>query len=152
MDRPLSLGVLSNNSEEECLRSGTTLRNIIIEMQSEHNGSAMYQPNCCIRNEDMMTPTLPNVSAMTCKKTARMLSFSSLLDSELEHPPWLCAWLWPCEWECECECEWECEWEEPPAEHWSWPPTAPPCVWAWLNANMPNRFTHKPMNDTYFCV
>ena len=35
----------------------------------EQIGSAIYQLYCCIKNDEMMTPTLPKVSATTCKKT-----------------------------------------------------------------------------------
>ena len=34
----------------------------------EQIGSAMSQPNCWIRREEMMTATLPRVSASTCRK------------------------------------------------------------------------------------
>ncbi len=144
-------------------------------MQMEQSGSAMYQPKFCMSNDDIITPTLPKVStsfncfdfnkiikkvkslpkvsAKTCKKTPCILSFSVFREDEdcLLLFEW--EWLWfPPEWLCPCPWElpapWECEWE------WSVcvcdSQGTPPWLWACLNANMPNRFTHKPANETYF--
>jgi hypothetical protein len=55
----LLLGVLSNRSDDECFMSGMTLPKIMTAMHMEQSGSAMYQPNCCIRNDEIITPTLP---------------------------------------------------------------------------------------------
>lgn len=35
----------------------------------EHIGSAIIHPNMWIKPEDIITPTLPRVSAKMCKKT-----------------------------------------------------------------------------------
>lgn len=125
-----------------------TLTNIMADMQREQMGSAKYHPNCWMSSDDMMTPTLPRVSASTWRNTARMLSFSSESagcdEEHCDECEWLWSlpweWLWSCEceWLCWCECECECVWEPPMWE----------C--AWLNANMPNKFTHSPITDTYF--
>ncbi len=37
-------------------------------MNIEQIGSANIQPNDCINNDDMITPTLPSVSARMCRK------------------------------------------------------------------------------------
>ena len=38
-------------------------------MNMEHTGSAIIQPNWWIKADEIITPTLPNVSASMCKKT-----------------------------------------------------------------------------------
>ena len=38
-------------------------------MKMEQIGSDIFQPNVSINKVDTMTPTLPNVSASTCKNT-----------------------------------------------------------------------------------
>ena len=40
-----------------------------VAMKREQIGSAISQPNCSTRTEDMITPTLPMVSASTCRNT-----------------------------------------------------------------------------------
>ena len=42
---------------------------IKLAMNSEQRGSAIYQPNCSMKIEDKITPTLPKVSATTWRKT-----------------------------------------------------------------------------------
>ena len=43
--------------------------NIRVPINSEQMGSAMNQPNCSIKTDDTITPTLPMASAKTCKNT-----------------------------------------------------------------------------------
>lgn len=138
-----STGVRNKSNDDECFIRGNTLTNIIIAMHNEHNGSAIYQLNCWINKDDIITPTLPRVSARTWRNTPFMLSLSKLADEEELHDddepcecPWLCEWpwllwlwLWPCSW---------------------LPPILPPWECVCLNANIPNRFTHRPANDTYY--
>ena len=38
-------------------------------MKMEQTGSAIIQPNICMRMADTMTPTLPRVSARMCRNT-----------------------------------------------------------------------------------
>ena len=64
-----SSGVLSNNKCEDSLSRGKTLMKIKLAMNSEQRGSAMYHPNCSMKIEDKITPTLPIVSATTWRKT-----------------------------------------------------------------------------------
>lgn len=53
---------------------GNTLRRIMVAMNREQMGSAMFQPKFSIRSDDIMTPTLPRVSARTCRNTPTMQS------------------------------------------------------------------------------
>lgn len=46
-----------------------TLRKMSVAMKSEQIGSAINQPNWRMRMVEMITPTLPNVSARTWRKT-----------------------------------------------------------------------------------
>lgn len=46
-----------------------TLRKMSVAMKSEQRGSAINQPNWRMRMVEMITPTLPNVSARTWRKT-----------------------------------------------------------------------------------
>lgn len=46
-----------------------TLRKMSVAMNREQMGSAINQPNCRMSTVEMMTPTLPSVSANTCRKT-----------------------------------------------------------------------------------
>jgi len=48
---------------------GMTLRKIITPMNKEQIGSAIFQSKYCMRRVEMITPTLPRVSASTCKNT-----------------------------------------------------------------------------------
>ena len=64
-----SRGVLSSNTCEDSWSNGRTLRNIKTAINNEHTGSAMNKPNCSMSTDDTMTPTLPKVSATTCRKT-----------------------------------------------------------------------------------
>ena len=52
----------------ESLRSGITDTPMRPANRREQMGSVMYQPNCWISNDEMITATLPRVSARTCKK------------------------------------------------------------------------------------
>lgn len=54
---------------EVSLSSGKTLSRIMVAMNREQMGSAMFQPKFSINREDIMTPTLPNVSARTWRNT-----------------------------------------------------------------------------------
>lgn len=49
----------------------TDLMKMSTEMKILQTGSAIIQPYWCIRMEEIMTPTLPSVSAMTCSRTPR---------------------------------------------------------------------------------
>ena len=40
-------------------------------MNTEHIGSATFKPKFSMRNVEIMTPILPNVSAKTCRNTPR---------------------------------------------------------------------------------
>ena len=64
-----SSGVLSSRTSAVSLTSGRTLTNISTAMNSEQIGSAMFQPNVWMSSVDRMTPTLPSVSASTCRNT-----------------------------------------------------------------------------------
>ena len=64
-----STGTRSNKTCELCLNNGNTLRNIMTAIKIEQIGSAIYQLYCWIKSDDTMTPTLPSVSATTCKNT-----------------------------------------------------------------------------------
>lgn len=89
----------------------------------EQMGSAMFQPKNRMSNDEMMTPTLPSVSARMCKNTPSNI----LLVSPPPLPPWSsCEWPWS---------EWECE--QPPLPAWLWPwsfggPAAWLCEWLWV--------------------
>jgi len=64
-----SSGVRSSKTSAVSLTSGRTLTNMRTAMNSEQIGSAMFQPNVWISSVDKMTPTLPSVSASTCRNT-----------------------------------------------------------------------------------
>ena len=73
--------VTSKFEEEVCmstltllLRSGTTEAKIRTEIKSEAMGSTMFQPNCQMRIEEMITLTLPRASARICKNMPVRLS------------------------------------------------------------------------------
>lgn len=129
-------------------------------MTIEQMGSAMCQSKKRMSSEEMMTPTLPIVSARMCKNTPSKILFSL--------PPCECPWLscecpWQsceCPWPSACECPWppSCEWpwwfddddDEPcewPCEH-PLPPCECPCSPPCWNTNMPTKFTKKPITDT----
>ena len=61
----MSAGHRNNNIHDVSFNSGNTLSNIIVAINSEHIGSAIFQPKFSINNDDMITPTLPRVSANT---------------------------------------------------------------------------------------
>lgn len=65
-------------------------------MNIEQIGSAIIQPNICIRHAEMMTPTDPKVSARMWRNTPRMI----------------------CEFCMSRVCEWP--WFSPPAWEWPW--------------------------------
>lgn len=50
-----------------------TLMTISRAINIEHIGSAIIQPNKCIKTADTITPTDPKVSANICKKTPRII-------------------------------------------------------------------------------
>ena len=54
---------------EVSFRRGRTLNNIIVAINREQIGSAMFHPKFSIRTVDMITPTLPRVSANICRNT-----------------------------------------------------------------------------------
>ena len=53
----------------ESRSSGMTEMKMRVAMKREQMGSAISQPNCSTRMEEMITPTLPIVSASTCRNT-----------------------------------------------------------------------------------
>ena len=137
-----------------------TLSAIMTAMNIEQMGSAIIQPNVCIRIAEMMTPTLPNASARICKKTPSIM-IERLLESPCE---WLCPWAswlwpWPAVWECPCPplCEWPwwspLKWLASPrwlyelliltligSSSWEWEwlcPPPPPWLCPWWNAKTP---------------
>lgn len=62
-------GVLRRRTSQASFSRGMTLRKMSVAMKSEQIGSAMSQPNWRMRMVEMMTPTLPSVSARTWRKT-----------------------------------------------------------------------------------
>lgn len=50
-----------------------TERTINTDMNIEQIGSAIIQPNKCIKTAETITPTEPKVSAKMCRKTPRMI-------------------------------------------------------------------------------
>lgn len=81
-------GVRSRRIVEVSLSKGNTLRRIMVAMNREQMGSAMFQPKFSIRSEDIMTPTLPRVSAKTCRNTPTTQSTQGLQFTKHEeiHP------------------------------------------------------------------
>lgn len=67
-------GVRRSRMVEVSFSRGNTLKRIMVAMNREQMGSAMFQPKFSIRTDDIMTPTLPRVSARTCKNTPTMQS------------------------------------------------------------------------------
>ena len=53
----------------ESFSKGSTESTIRIAMNNEQIGSAINQPNCSTKIDEIITPTLPKVSANTCKNT-----------------------------------------------------------------------------------
>lgn len=64
-----STGLCNNNIKVVSLTNGSTLKNISVAIKIEQIGSAMFQPKFSINKVEKMTPTLPNVSARTCRNT-----------------------------------------------------------------------------------
>lgn len=62
-------GILRRRTSQASFNKGMTLRKISVEMKSEQMGSAISHPNCLMRIVDIITPTLPSVSASTCRNT-----------------------------------------------------------------------------------
>lgn len=62
-------GVRSRRTSQASFSRGMTLRKISVAMKSEQMGSAINQPNWRMRMVEMITPTLPKVSARTWRKT-----------------------------------------------------------------------------------
>lgn len=138
----MSWGVLRSNISDVSLTNGSTDTNIRMAINTEQIGSATFHPKFSMRNVEIMTPTLPNVSANTCRNTPKVKrnSYSKSYERDstnssnnalnqimplnwkdnylpcmlvLREQDWLCEWP-PCEWPCEL-CEWPCELCE-------WPP------------------------------
>ena len=65
----ISCGVLNNKISDVSFTNGSTDTNINIAMNTEHIGSATFKPKFSMRNVEIMTPILPNVSAKTCRNT-----------------------------------------------------------------------------------
>ena len=59
------LGVDSMRMAAESLRRGRTERRMRVAMKREQMGSAISRPNLSTNTEEIMTPTLPKVSAST---------------------------------------------------------------------------------------
>ena len=74
----MSPGVRSNNIWEVSFRRGKTLINIKQAINKEQIGSAIFHPKFSISKDDMMTPTLPSVSAKTCKNTPEKLKKTAI--------------------------------------------------------------------------
>jgi len=60
-------GDLCNKTRSDDFNNGKTLIRIMIEMNKEQIGSAAFQPKNWSNKEEIITPTLPNVSAKICK-------------------------------------------------------------------------------------
>lgn len=85
MSFSMSLGTRSKSIREVSFNNGSTLSSIIEAMNSEHIGSAMFQPKFSISNDDIITPTLPNVSAKTCRNTPEIKQKTcSFTDSKVD--------------------------------------------------------------------
>lgn len=69
----LCLGTLCNNISAEFLTKGTTEAIISADKNIEQAGSVISQPLYLIKRVEITTPTLPNVSANTCRKIPYML-------------------------------------------------------------------------------
>ena len=59
----VSVGVASSSVRADVLSKGMTDMMMRIAMNTEHIGSAMRRPKCSTNIEDIITPTLPRVSA-----------------------------------------------------------------------------------------
>lgn len=68
----LCLGVAMRRISADSLKRGSTEMKMRVAMKSEQMGSAINHPNCSTKTEEMMTPTLPIVSAKTCRNTPLM--------------------------------------------------------------------------------
>ena len=64
-----SEGKRRSNTFAVSFNRGKTLRNIRTPINIEHIGSAIFQSKYCISRVEIITPTLPNVSASTCRNT-----------------------------------------------------------------------------------
>lgn len=73
-------GILNNSTWQASFISGITLRKINVPMKREHRGSAMSHPNCWMSIVDIITPTLPRVSAKTCRNTPETKQKNHFLD------------------------------------------------------------------------
>ena len=62
-------GVTSISPAADVFNSGITDMTMRVDMNREHIGSATSHPNCWTRREEMITPTLPIVSAKMWRKT-----------------------------------------------------------------------------------
>lgn len=62
-------GVRRRRTSQASFSSGMTLRKMSVAMKSEQIGSAINQPNWRMRMVEMITPTLPKVSARTWRNT-----------------------------------------------------------------------------------
>ena len=65
------LGVARSRMWADSLRRGMTEMMIIAAMNTEQAASAATHPSCSTRTEEMITPTLPSVSANTWRNTPR---------------------------------------------------------------------------------
>ncbi len=67
-----STGILWTKMTAVSRSNGKTLMKIITAINIEQIGSAMRSPNWSMRRDEMITPTLPMVSAKTCRNTPGM--------------------------------------------------------------------------------
>ena len=65
----ISVGVRNSKIMDVSFNKGKTLSKIIVAINKEQSGSAMFQPKFSMRRVEIMTPTLPRVSARTWRKT-----------------------------------------------------------------------------------
>lgn len=76
-------GVLSRSTSQASFIRGMTLRKISVEMKREQMGSAISHPNCLMRIVDIITPTLPNVSASTWRNTPENIKVNIWIDIKM---------------------------------------------------------------------
>ncbi len=65
----VGLGVARRRMEAESRRRGRTEMRMRVAMKREQMGSAMSHPRYSMASVEMITPTLPRVSASTWRKT-----------------------------------------------------------------------------------
>jgi hypothetical protein len=63
-----------NSVVAELFRRGSTLTEMSRDKQNEQIGSAKVQPNVWTKKDDMITATLPSVSAIMWRYTPKMVT------------------------------------------------------------------------------